>query len=254
MHVHVIPAMRDNYIYLAVDERQQGVVIDPGCATTTLSALAAHSVNLQAILITHRHADHIGGLAAVCAAHPAAVVHAPDGCGIPVATICGDGDSLSLLDGALKLRVAATPGHTLEHIAYIGDRVLFCGDTLFVGGCGRVVAGGMRQMHNSLNTLAALADDTTFYCGHEYTLANLRFAAAVEPDNSAIHTRLQTAQRQRAAGAPTVPGVLANERMTNPFLRLTEPAVVEAVRHRLGRTPEDSVAVFTALREWKNSF
>lgn len=253
MQISTLNALQDNYIYLAA-AGGDAVVVDIGEAAPVLTALEKDSLRLRTVLITHRHADHIGGLAELRAAHPAAEVYAPAGCGIADATICEHGDTVRLLDGALSLRVTATPGHTLEHIAYAGGGVLFSGDTLFIGGCGRVFEGTMRQMHDSLAALAALPDETMVYCGHEYTCANLRFALAVQPDNAALAEHLQAIEMRLANGQASVPGRLGDEKKFNPFLRLTDPAIIAAAERHSGESCADSVAVFTALRRWKDSF
>lgn len=253
MEISAIPSLQDNYSHIISDGGGSAVVVDPG-DDAALRALQARQLRPAAVLLTHRHADHVDGLPALLAAHPDTPVYAPAECALESAHCCADGESLSLLDGALTLRVLATPGHTLGHVAYIGAGVVLSGDTLFIGGCGRVFEGSMRQMHDSLAALAALPDETLIYCGHEYTAANLRFAAAVEPGNAAVQQRLGEVEQQRKEGKATVPGALSAERQTNPFLRLAEESVIRAASDYSGAPLADSVAVFTALREWKNNF
>ena len=257
MTIQNIPALQDNYIYLITTAANHAVVVDPGEAAPVLPQL--ENRQLSAILLTHRHADHVGGVAALLAAAPDTPIYAPMECGLAT-TVCRGGDTVELLNGALSFSVIDTPGHTRGHIAYYsragigGAPLLLSGDTLFVGGCGRVFEGTMREMHDSLAALAALPDETEIYCGHEYTLTNLRFAAAVEPDNAMLQTRRQQVEAQRFVGEATVPSVLAAERQYNPFLRLTVPAVIEAAEAHSGRTLADTVEVFGALREWKDNF
>lgn len=252
MHIEVVPSLSDNYIHILHANDGRVVMVDPGDADAACTALRGKA--LAAVLVTHRCADHIGGLPAVCAAHPDAVVYTPAGCDLPAAVVCTHGDVLNLLDGQVNLRVLATPGHTLEHIAYVGEGFVFSGDTLFIGGCGRVFEGTMEQMYASLTALAQLPDETLIYCGHEYTLANLRFAATVEPENAAIRARLQAVEELRAAGKPSVPGTLAAERATNPFLRTAEEAVIRAAQAHSGEKLSTPAAVFAALRKWKDGF
>lgn len=256
-NIMVIPALSDNYIFLAA-ANGYAVLFDPGEAAPALDALWKNRLSLAAVVITHRHADHIGGVAEILRASPDSILYAPAGCGLATAQIVADGEKLSLLDGALNLRVMATPGHTAEHLAYIGtyfdDAVAFCGDTVFACGCGRVLDGTMAQMFASVQKIAALPDNPNIYCGHEYTANNIRFALAVEPDNEALQRRHMETAKKRAGGLPTVPFSLADERACNPFFRLREPAVKEAAENWAKRELPNDEAVFTALRRWKDSF
>lgn len=253
MNLSVIPALSDNYIHLVADDGR-AVITDPGEAPPVLDFIAEKNLQLEAVLITHRHYDHIGGLGEVLRRHPQASVYAPDGCGLLNAEILSEGDTVLLLNGALNLRVIATPGHTLEHIAYFGDGVLLCGDTLFACGCGRVFEGTMTQMRESLEKLAALPDDTSVYCGHEYTQSNIRFALTVDKENPALLKRADEAAGKRKKNEPTVPFSIGEDKKSNPFLRLDAPAVIAAVQKQSGCKPRNDDEVFSALRRWKDSF
>ena len=251
--IMVIPALSDNYIFLAA-ANGYAVLFDPGAAAPALDALRKNRLSLAAVVITHRHADHIGGVAEILRVYPDSILYAPAGCGLATAQIVADGEKLSLLDGALNLRVMATPGHTAEHVTYVGDGDVFCGDTVFACGCGRVLDGTMAQMYASVQKIAALPDNPMIYCGHEYTANNIRFALAVEPDNEALQRRHMETAKKRADDLPTVPFSLADERACNPFFRLRESAVKEAAKNWAGRKLPNDEAVFTALRRWKDSF
>ncbi len=255
MNLLPLPAFADNYIWMLHDG-QQAVVVDPGDAAPVASALDALGLQLAAILVTHHHADHVGGVDAL-RSRLAGSVYGPAHEKIPMPFVpLEDGDQVSVLD--LDFEVIDVPGHTAGHIAYMQRNeptapILFCGDTLFSAGCGRLFEGTPAQMVHSLARLNALPGDARVCCTHEYTLSNLRFAAAVEPANGAIADHTQACQRERAAGRPTLPSTLARERQINPFLRCAEPAVVASARAQ-GARSDDGVDVFTALREWKNHY
>lgn len=265
-HPAIVPvsAFADNYIWLLRDRECHGAaVVDPGDAAPVIAALAAAGLSLAAVLVTHHHADHVGALPALRAAFPDAVVHGPAASlveGIDRRWRAGDTVELDGFDA--RFEVIEIPGHTLDHIAFfarwIGEDdprpVLFCGDTLFAGGCGRVFEGTAAQMTASLGRLAALPDDTLVYCAHEYTTSNLRFARAVEPDNAPLAERERQTAALRAAGTPTVPSTLALERATNPFLRTGAADVRRAAEARLGHVPVDEIEVFAAVRQWKDGF
>lgn len=257
MHIAVLPALHDNYIYL-ICHGQEAVVVDPGEADAVLEALdASPPLALRGIVITHNCYDHTDGVAELRRRYPSVPIHAPAGCEFAAANYhsYAHGDTLSLFNGELILRAIATPGHTLEHLCWYAAPVLFSGDALFLSGCGRVKGGGsMAQMYESLQTLSALPDATRVYCGHEYTLANLKFAMAVEPDNADIARRYRRVQECLQHGQATPPGHLAADRQTNPFLRTHEPAVRAAAEQYAGTTLATPAAVFAALRHWKNIF
>ncbi len=256
--VLTVPAFKDNYLWI-IHDGTHAAVVDPGDGQPILDALRTHGLSLTAILLTHHHADHIGGVPQLLAEY-SVPVYGPRNDNIAAVTHpLGEGDRVQVPGLALELSVLDVPGHTLGHIAYVretpGAHWLFCGDTLFGAGCGRLFEGTPEQMAASLAKLAALPGDTLVYCAHEYTLANLRFAKAVEPGNRALQMRLEADSAARGTNLPTIPSNIAIETATNPFLRATEPAIVDSLvaagRLQPGATP---VAAFAALREWKNVF
>jgi hydroxyacylglutathione hydrolase len=256
--VLTVPAFKDNYLWL-IHDGVRAAAVDPGDGQPILDALRAHGLTLTAILLTHHHADHIGGVPQLLAEYPVPV-YGPRNDNIAAVTHpLGEGDRVQVPGLALELSVLDVPGHTLGHIAYVretpGAHWLFCGDTLFGGGCGRLFEGTPAQMAASLAKLGALPGDTLVYCAHEYTLSNLRFAQAVEPGNRALQMRLEADSKARGTNLPTIPSNIAIENATNPFLRTTEPAIIDSLvaagRLQPGATP---VAAFAALREWKNVF
>ena len=249
--VLVVPALAGNYIHIAV-RGGRAAVVDPGEAAPALDSLARGGLELEAVLLTHRHADHIGGVAETLAAHPRAAVIAPENTWTG-ARVVGEGDSVSLFDGALELRVLATPGHTLEHLSFFGGGILFCGDALFGCGCGKVFEGTMAQTRESLAKFRDLPGETLAYCGHEMTEANIRFALAAEPGNRYLRERARETKALRAEGRATVPFSLAGEFATNPFLRWDAPEIIAAAQKREpdAKTPDE---VFGAIRRWKDSF
>lgn len=250
-----IPAFTDNYLWMLHDGHQ-ALVVDPGDAAPVMQVLQDQHLQLQAILVTHHHADHVGGVSALRHA-TGATVYGPAAEDIPQpAQPLGSADRVHAL--GLDFEVLDVPGHTAGHIAYYaadvdGGPLLFCGDTLFSGGCGRLFEGTPAQMLASLDRLAALPGNTRVCCAHEYTLGNLRFARAVEPDNTALARYSTECEARRARQLPTLPSTMAIEGEINPFLRSRQPAVTAAVQ-RFDDTARDEVAVFAALREWKNQF
>ena len=248
-----LPAFKDNYIWTLRDAKRAAVV-DPGEPEPVTEYLAREGLELVAVLATHHHPDHVGGIEELVAARKVPVF-GPKGERIPALTHpVGEGDAVRIPELGAEFSVLEIPGHTRAHVAYYGLGSLFCGDTLFACGCGRVFEGTPAQMLASLQKLAALPDATRVYCGHEYTLANIRFARAVDPHNPALAAREARAQALRDAGKPTLPSTLGEERATNPFLRCAEPAVVESADKYLGARAADPVRVFAAIREWKNKF
>ncbi len=250
-----IPAFVDNYMWALHDNAGHCYVVDPGDAEPVEAWLRAHAQELRGILITHHHPDHTGGIAQLLR-HRQIPVYGPDNPTIRgISTALRDGDELLLPGLELRFRVLAVPGHTLDHIAFFNAEqgILFCGDTLFSCGCGRLFEGSPEQMHASLQKLAALPGTTRVYCTHEYTLANMRFATAVEPHNTALIEAQQDAERRRANAQPTLPSDIATQRAINPFLRCEAPEVIRNVQARNpdAKTPTD---IFAALRSWKDRF
>lgn len=251
--VEAIRAFRDNYIW-AIIAGPHVAVVDPGEAPPVLAFLQREKLELAAILLTHHHADHVGGVADLLN-HRAVPVFGPRAENIPlVAQPLGEGDEIDVPKIGAHFRVIDIPGHTRGHIAYYGANSLFCGDTLFTCGCGRLFEGTPRQMSESLAKLAALPDDTRIFCGHEYTMANIAFAAAVESGNTVLKQREADDRKKRSQDLPTVPSTLGLEKATNPFLRAAVPAVAAAAGAHAGRALHDPVEVFAVLREWKNAF
>ncbi len=263
-----IPAFSDNYIWcLQREGDEQAVVVDPGDGNAVLEALASRGLELAGILITHHHFDHTGGLDTLLAAH-SVNVWGPHNLDIPrISQRLGEGDTLSVLGG--EWHVLEVPGHTLDHIAFYHDGkdrnstetstarqspILFCGDTLFAGGCGRVFEGTAGMMLASLEKLSGLPADTRVYCAHEYTMANLHFASAVEPDNEALKQRVLDDQAKRDRDQPTVPSTLRVELDTNPFLRCRDTGLAARMAQRESLNASDPVAVFAAVRGWKDNF
>ncbi|MCJ0826109.1 hydroxyacylglutathione hydrolase [Luteimonas sp. 50] len=256
MRLQPLPAFADNYIWAlenADDPATSGaIIVDPGQAAPVLAA-AAQGLRPTVVLLTHHHPDHIGGAAELLRHWPRLPMFAPDDARIDLpCQRVGDGDTVR--HGDWRFEVLAVPGHTVSHIAFSGHGHLFCGDTLFSLGCGRLFEGTPAQMLESLDRLAALPGDTLVCCGHEYTLANAAFAGMVEPDNPALRRRTEDATAMRQDGRATLPSTIADERAANPFLRVDEAAVRAAVATRLGRGPLDRVDTFAALRRWKDGF
>jgi len=256
LEVSPVRAFSDNYIWLirAPGDSGGAVVVDPGDARPVNVALDQHGLKLHAILVTHHHPDHVGGVTELATAHGARVFGpARERMPCEVERLV-DGDTVHLADLGLEFSVMEVPGHTLGHIAYHGHETLFCGDTLFSGGCGRLFEGSPAQMLQSLDRIAALPAATRVFCAHEYTLGNLRFAAEVEPGNAAVLEALEATRVLRARDGISLPSTIGRERDMNPFLRSREPAVRAAAEAHTGRNLGEPVEVFAAVRTWKDGF
>jgi hydroxyacylglutathione hydrolase len=253
-----LPALSDNYIWL-LHRNGHAIVVDPGEAAPVERALSESGLILDAILLTHHHGDHVGGVTAL-RARTLATIYGPASERLPACDHrLREGDGISLPNLELQLSILDIPGHTAGHIAYFGyinpgEPAVFCGDTLFAAGCGRLFEGTPAQMVDSLGKLAALPADTLVCCAHEYTLGNLRWALQVESGNAALHQRWDDSRALRAQGLPTLPSTISLERQTNPFLRITEENVISAAAAHSGASASSPVAVFADLREWKNNF
>lgn len=256
LEVSPVRAFSDNYLWLVrtPGDPTGAVVVDPGDARPVQVALEEQDLQLRAILVTHHHPDHVGGVRALAERY-SADVFGPAREKLPCEFRPLEGGAAVSLPGlGLEFDVMDVPGHTLGHIAYHGHGALFCGDTLFSAGCGRLFEGTPAQMLDSLDRIAALPDETLVYCAHEYTLGNLRFAAAVEPGNADVLETLDAVQALRSRDAITLPTTLGHERRINPFLRCREPAVRAAAEARAGRHLADTSDVFAVVRSWKDGF
>lgn len=253
IEVFPVPAFNDNYIWTLV-RGSHAAVVDPGEAAPVLAFLRTRNLTLTAILNTHHHADHIGGNEELLR-HCGVPVYAPHDDRIASATRrVREGDCFALDGIGVELSVLEIPAHTRTHIAFHGADMLFCGDTLFACGCGRIFEGTPRQMFDALAKLTALPDRTRVYCGHEYTLSNIRFAKAADPDNPLLAQWEQEAAAQRACNEVTLPSTIGREKQANPFVRCNQPGVIASASRQAGKPLGDPVSVLATLREWKNNF
>jgi hydroxyacylglutathione hydrolase len=251
MHVEIVSCLEDNYAYVVTGADGRAVVVDPSESAPVLDAVKRLGVTLTAVLNTHHHHDHVGGNEEIAAAFPGIDIYGyvTDKGRIPGQTrAVAHGETIT--EAGLSFRALHIPGHTLGAVAWVTDGVAFTGDTLFLSGCGRLFEGTPAQMYDSLNVvLRELGDDTKVYCGHEYTVKNLRFGLSLTPDDEALQGALKEAEAARAAGRPTVPGTMGRERALNPFLRCHTEALRKATR-----VEGDAVAVLAAVREARNKF
>jgi hydroxyacylglutathione hydrolase len=259
LSILTVPAFDDNYLWIIHNQRY-ALIVDPGDADAIAQALRTHQLTPIAILLTHHHRDHIGGVNALVEQFSIPVYGSIRAEMPPATRLCCEGEILNFSELDLQLCVMELPGHTVDHIAYYAAERdwLFSGDVLFGGGCGRLFEGTPSQMHASLQRIAALPEQTKIFCAHEYTIANMRFALAVEPENTLLKARLVDEQTKRNANQPTVPLTLSLEKQTNPFLRVTDDVILQALIHAGKLSGEnkciDDVCRFAALRKWKDGF
>lgn len=256
MNVCYIPAFKDNYIWVLVEPSlRSAIVIDPGDATAVLAYLNKHQLSLEAIWITHKHPDHCGGVQRILNQFNLSQIKVYGPCceALPMVNqVIKQGDQIEFFLRSNVAKIIEIPGHTSEHIAFYVDKKLFCGDTLFAGGCGRVFDSSIDLLFQSLKKIAALPQDTEIYCAHEYTLSNLKFALLVEPENENLQMRFREIENICAQNEITLPSTLGIELKTNPFLRCHIPEVKKSVENQIGHILRTELEIFAALREWKN--
>lgn len=251
-----LSALNDNYIWAIHSlEGSQIIIVDPGDAAPVLDYLVKNKVSIKAILLTHKHWDHTNGVLSLLNHFPEIPVYGPKLDKIAGVThLLKEQDEITFSNFNLTLNVIEIPGHTHGHIAYTGPNLLFCGDTLFSAGCGKIFEGTALQMYSSLEKIKKLSENTLIYCGHEYTAKNLEFANLVEPDNKMLQNRIKQVFELRQQNLPSLPSSLAMELQTNPFLRCETPTVIAAVKKYCNLELNDPVSVFSHLREWKNHY
>jgi hydroxyacylglutathione hydrolase len=253
--VHTVNAFNDNYIWLIQAEHSRAtLIVDPGQAAPVLETVQHLDLTPVGILITHLHRDHIGGMKQLAETYDIPVFGPKSENLVHVTQSLDANKSFKPHTDFPEIEILATPGHTNGHISYLIEEALFCGDTLFAGGCGKLLGGTAKQLFHSLQGLKTLPDDTRIYCAHEYTMSNLAFAHAVEPDNATLRSRIAHTHTLRAESKPTVPSTMGLEKVTNPFLRTDQANIKKAVEHHANRFLETEQAVFTELRKWKDHF
>ncbi|OUR65597.1 hydroxyacylglutathione hydrolase [Methylophaga sp. 42_25_T18] len=253
LNIQAVPALIDNYIWLihSVDSNEI-IIVDPGDATPVIKVITEQHLSPVAILNTHYHYDHVDGIAELVDRYQLPVYGPPNSFVPRLSTSLSATDKLSVHPKFPDFEVLEIPGHTATHIAYRVHDMVFCGDTLFASGCGRLLGGTAEQLFNSLQQICSLPTETKIYCGHEYTQSNLKFALKVEPNNIAIKQRIEDSKKLRAANLPTLPTTIAEELTTNPFLRCDQAEVIQAAQRFTGTKLTNPLAVFTALRAWKD--
>lgn len=256
--INIIPiaAFKDNYIWMLINPvNRYCAIVDPGDTAPVLDYLNEHQLTPCAVLITHHHNDHSGGITTLKSHYPDMIVYGPLHESITgVDYKVNESTIITLPSMGLEFAVYDIPGHTKGHVAYYGNKMLFCGDTLFSAGCGRIFEGTAAEMYHSLTKICSLPDDTLIYCAHEYTAANLRFAEVIEPNNSKIQQRIIDVAKMRAKLIPTLPSLLSLEKQTNPFLRCQNKTVIDSVKEKQGEMQMDPVSIFQVLRAWKDKF
>lgn len=254
LSVLTIPAFKDNYIWLIKDSQSQRcIIVDPGDATPVLAILEAQELTIEAIILTHHHYDHIDGVAALLANNPDIKVY----CKNPLfekVHLVDEGDQLNFFDNKLTLNVWQVAGHTLDHVVYFNEHMLFCGDTLFSAGCGRLFEGSAQQMFSALTRIASLDEQTKVYCAHEYTQNNLIFALHVDPQNPALLTYIKHVSKLRQQGLPSLPTSIACEKLINPFLRTFDESIVNQLQNILAQPVLPGEQCFEILRAYKDRF
>ena len=249
-----IPAFDDNYIWLIKDSQSSRcIVVDPGDAAPVLEVIASQNLTIEAIIITHHHNDHIGGVEKLMMDNPETKIFSKE----PLfenANLVDEGDTIAFFDGRLSFKVWQVAGHTLDHVAYFNEQMLFCGDTLFSAGCGRVFEGTHQQMFDALSRLASLNEETKVYCAHEYTQNNLIFALHVDPHNMELINYIKSVSKARQQGLATIPTTIKCEKLINPFLRCDQPSLLNSVQNILAKPLTSGESLFKALRLYKDQF